>query len=715
MRLSSSLQDLSTYSTVSTGNEFDLERDRSYIHAKPLRILQREGAASSFSKEKSLPTSPLIRKKWTRGIIFLLGILALLSLVYAGLRYYSTLSNGSSRYHVILDCGSTGTRVYVYEWSVDRNNPHGNLPIVLRSIPEGNQGKSTSQSGPAYQRMETKPGFHKLIHNETGLRGAIRPLLDWAEKQIPKHAHRSTPIFLYATAGVRKLPGSDSDWLLRKAWSILKKSSFWCQRDWVKIISGMEEAYYGWIALNYHTGMLGYSPTKGTYGALDLGGSSLQVTFETDKPISHESGINLSIGTMSHHLSAYSLSGYGLNDAFEKTVVHLLRRLLGTSSSGLNNDKIELSHPCLQNGYREQYSCSQCAALSQEGSPLIGGQGAGKDRPGMSIELIGAPQWEECSALAKIAVNLSEWSNLNPGIDCAAKPCALSNSLPRPRGMFYAMSGFFVVFKFFNLSSEATLNDVLRLGQKFCEMSWEAAKNSVAPQPFIEQYCFRAPYIVSLLKDGLHIADNQVVIGSGSITWTLGAALLQAGQSLSGRIQLRGLRILHTEINPTLLLVMLLISLLLLCCALSCVINWWPRFVRRPYLPLFKHNSAATSKINIPTPFRFQRWSPMNSGDGRVKMPLSPTVAGSERHPFSMGHGFGASSIQLVDSSSHPEGVGVSHSFSSSSLGQMQFGNGIGSFWAAPHRGQSTLQSRRSQSREDLVASLAAESHNPKT
>ncbi|KAJ0988170.1 hypothetical protein J5N97_006526 [Dioscorea zingiberensis] len=712
MRLSSSLQDLSTYSKVDIGNGSDLEKDRSYIHTKPLRLLQREGVASSFSKEKSLPTSPLIRKKWTRSIIFLLGILVLFSLIYVFSTYYSSLSNSSSRYHVILDCGSTSTRVYVYEWSVDRNALHGNLPIVLRSIPEGKLGKSTAQSGRAYQRMETEPGFHKLIYNETGLRGVIKPLLNWAEKQIPKHAHRSTPIFLYATAGVRKLPGSDSDWLLRKAWSILKKSSFLCQRDWVKIISGMEEAYYGWIALNYRTGMLGSPPTKGTFGALDLGGSSLQVTFETEKPISHESGINLSIGTMNHHLSAYSLSGYGLNDAFEKSVVHLLKQLSGTSAFGFNNGKIELSHPCLQTGYREQYSCSQCAAVSQEGSPLIGGRAVGKEQSGTTIELIGAPQWEECSALAKIAVNLSEWSNINPGIDCELKPCALSDSLPRPHGMFYAMSGFFVVFRFFNLSSEATLNDVLRLGQRFCEMPWEAAKNSVVPQPFIQQYCFRAPYIVSLLKDGLHISDNQVVIGSGSITWTLGVALLQAGQALSGRIQLHGLRILHTEVNPIILLVMVSASLLLLCCALSCVINCWPRFVRRQYLPLFKHNSAATSKLNIPSPFRFQRWSPMNSGDGRGKMPLSPTVAGSEQHPFGMGHGFGASSLQLVESSSHAVGAGVSHSFSSSSLGQMQFSNGAGSFWA-PHRGQSTLQSRRSQSREDLVSSLA-ESHNPK-
>ena len=89
------------------------------------------------------------------------------------------------------------------------------------------------------------------------------------------------------------------------------------------------------------------------------------------------------------------------------------------------------------------------------------------------MQLIGAPNWEQCSAIAKIAVNLSEWSNLYPGIDCDLQPCALSDSLPRPYGQFYAMSGFFVVYRFFNLSSDATPDDVLEKGRDFCEKTWE--------------------------------------------------------------------------------------------------------------------------------------------------------------------------------------------------------------------------------------------------
>lgn len=38
----------------------------------------------------------------------------------------------------------------------------------------------------------------------------------------------------------------------------------------------------------------------------------------------------------------------------------------------------------------------------------------------------------------------------------------------------------------------------------------------------VEQYCFRAPYVVALLRQGLGVAESQVHIGSGDMAWTLG-------------------------------------------------------------------------------------------------------------------------------------------------------------------------------------------------
>ncbi|KAH7839505.1 hypothetical protein Vadar_005153 [Vaccinium darrowii] len=667
LRPSSSLQDFSSYHRLDPdGGDFESGSDASLIHAKQPHILRRENGGSSFSKEKASPGSPRARKKWMRVLMVLLFLLLCAAIIYAIQSYYSNWSQ-TSKFYVVLDCGSTGTRVYVYRATIN-DKKDGNLPILLSSLPEGFQRKHRLYRGRAYNRMETEPGFDKLVHNISGLKGAIKPLIKWAEKQIPKHAHKTTSLFLYATAGVRRLPSSESQWLLKNAWSILRNSPFLCQREWIKIISGMEEAYYGWIALNYHTGVLGSIPKKESFGALDLGGSSLQVTFESKEKLHSETSLKMSIGPVNHHLSAYSLSGYGLNDAFDRSVVHLLKGLPSVSNADLATGSVEIKHPCLQSGYKEQYSCSQCASIYQGGeSPLSGGKGNSKGgKPGTLIQLFGAPKWEECRTLAKIAVNLSEWSNQNPGIDCDLQPCALSSNLPRPYGQFYAMSGFFVVYRFFNLSSDATLDDVLEKGQEFCEKTWETAKNSVVPQPFIEQYCFRAPYIVLLLREGLHITDDQITIGSGSITWTLGVALLEAGNEFSTKAEVRSYEILQMKIKPVVLFAILFASLFALICAISCVGNWMPRFFRMPYLPLSRHNSASsTSVLNIPAPFRFRRWGPLSSGDGKVKMPLSPTVAYAQQRPFGAGPGFSGGGIQLTESSLYSSTSSVSHSFSS--------------------------------------------------
>ncbi|XP_002533795.2 probable apyrase 7 [Ricinus communis] len=700
LRLSSSLQDFSSYRRLDLeGGGYSVGTDR-----KP-PLLQRENAGSSFSKEKALPAgNPFLRRKWVRFFMILLCLLLLAFLTYLITMYIiSYWSQGVSKFYVVLDCGSTGTRAYVYQASIDHKKD-GNLPIVLKSFTEGHSRKS---NGRAYDRMETEPGLHMLVHNISGLKAAINPLVQWAEKQIPEHAHKATSLFLYATAGVRRLPTTDSNWLLDNAWSILKSSPFLCQRKWVKVISGMDEAYYGWISLNYQTGVLGNSPKKVTFGALDMGGSSLQVTFESKDLGHNETDLNLRIGAAYHHLTAYSLAGYGLNDAFDKSVVQIFKGLPTTDLVKKGN--IEIKHPCLQSGYKEQYICSQCASVLQSSAgPVVVGRNSGKGvKPGVPVQLIGAPNWQECSALAKVAVNLSEWSNQSAPLDCDLQPCALPDIYPRPYGQFYAMSGFFVVYRFFNLTSEASLDDVLEKGQEYCQKTWEAAKNSVPPQPFIEQYCFRAPYIVLLLREGLHITDDHIIIGSGSITWTLGVALFQAGKAFSPRLRLPSYEILQMKIHPIVLIVVLATSLVLLICALSCLGNWMQRFFRRPYLPLFRHNSAsATSVLSIPSPFRFQRWSPISSGDGRVKMPLSPTVAGGQQGPFGLAHGLSSSGIQLMESSLYPSTSGVSHSYSSSSLGQMMENNSMGSFWS-PHRSQMRLQSRRSQSREDLSSSLA--------
>jgi apyrase len=370
--------------------------------------------------------------------------------------------------------------------------------------------------------------LHKLLSNETGIKGALEPLLQWAEKQVPAAHHGNTPLFLLATAGIRKLENDDAEWLLDKAWTVLERSPFMCKRSWVKVISGTEEAYYGWVSLNYNFGKLGQTTKPPTLGALDLGGSSLQVTFESEEVQNKEYQVNLSVGTSHHHLYALSHAGFGLNDAFDKSVALVLE---GSDTVVGATVPEFVEHPCLHSGFQGKYKCPHCRS-----NPAVVPNPAMDNPspdPGLAeVTLIGKPDWESCRVLASsIISNGSRFSSLVPepmGCD-SEHPCALGRHQPVPEGKFYALSGFFVVYKFFGLQPDAGFSELLEHGKAFCEMPWEVALNGVVPQPLIEHYCFRAPYVVSLLKDGLHLNEEQITVGSGDITWTLGAALLEAG------------------------------------------------------------------------------------------------------------------------------------------------------------------------------------------
>ena len=120
---------------------------------------------------------------------------------------------------------------------------------------------------------------------------------------------------------------------------------------------------------------------------------------------------------MERYLNAYSLTIYGLNDAFEKSIVLLLGKNSRTGSEKFSGDQLHLNHPCLHAGCRQQYSCSQCSLLLQDGSPLVGGRDISKEDSRVAVELISVPNWEECEAPAKSTVNSFDWSHSSAGTD----------------------------------------------------------------------------------------------------------------------------------------------------------------------------------------------------------------------------------------------------------------------------------------------------------
>jgi hypothetical protein len=325
---------------------------------------------------------------------------------------------------------------------------------------------------------------------------------------------------------------------MNEARNVLRRCGFRFEASWARVLGGNDEGIYAWVALNAAEGRLG---TGNTLGALDLGGSSLQVTFAMDgdgsgNEIGEEDlkggkgaaaaaalhaavhapfAVNVSLLGTHHTLYTHSHHHFGLDDAFERSVSILLEEknnINGGSGSGSGKknrellllDGVQLEHPCLHKGYNQKY----------DRIPL-----EGRVPSPTSVKLLGKPDASACSRLAEKVVSSPT--------ECDAPPCALGTPQPRAAGKFIALAGFYVVSHFFNLGANAGVAAVAKAGTNFCPLTWAEIQSRHPGEMAVETYCFRTAYIAALVPQGLGLKEDQVEIGQGTAGWTLGAALME--------------------------------------------------------------------------------------------------------------------------------------------------------------------------------------------
>lgn len=181
-------------------------------------------------------------------------------------------------YIVIIDAGSTGSRAYVYHYPSkplrdDKSNV--NFPQV-------------SMSGNKWMK-KIRPGLSSFADNsEKAGSDHIKDLIQFAEKIVPESQHYRTPVFLHATGGLRLLTKKQQHALLTGVCQyVQKKTQFYvpeCDTHF-STIEGSSEGIFGWVAMNYLIGDFSdpdaHAHGKGhtTYGFLDMGGASAQITF----------------------------------------------------------------------------------------------------------------------------------------------------------------------------------------------------------------------------------------------------------------------------------------------------------------------------------------------------------------------------------------------------------------------------------------------------
>lgn len=477
-----------------------------------------------------------------------------------------------SYYTVVVDCGSTGTRVNVYEWKT-RGVESENLPVLVGTYPDNSTKSSLWKSSCQYHCLQTEPGLDKFLGNASGVRASLEPLILWAEWLVPLEKQEETPIFVLATAGLRRLTVEDARWLLDDVEAVVKEHSFMYKKSWIRVLSGKEEAYYGWVALNYKMGSLGNSSVTPTLGLLDLGGSSLQIVTEDDGTGDDEHLIRSEIGFIQHRVLAYSLPEFGLNAAFDRAVAMLSQVQMPREGAG---DKLEIRHPCLSSEFLQNYTCNGCVGQNVADRKL----NKVKKTAFTSTYLVGEPNWDDCKRIARaVAINSSnfDWSQPTGDVNCKASLLSSDGrnilnltAVDHRTLRFHALAGFFVVYNKLNLSSGGNLTRILDRGQQLCSTSRTDLNKATGHQNDAGQYCFQVPYMTTLIQEALCLGDAEIKFGPADLSWTLGAVLAE-GKYLwqsSTRAQTSFSLLKNTEVmsSPIFVFVFLLFLLFIVYC-----------------------------------------------------------------------------------------------------------------------------------------------------
>ncbi|GJS87543.1 probable apyrase 7 [Tanacetum coccineum] len=481
----------------------------------------------SPSKIKLQTLGPFHHFKFLKLPITVTTLIVLILIAYHLIRYPIFVTTGSY-YTVVLDCGSSGTRVNVYEWMYKDSvfGSNSTLPVLVQDFTDDLAKSGNRKDGCAYHCLQTEPGLDKFVGNGSGVKGALEPLIRRAEKWVPYERRKDTPIFVLGTAGLRRLDEESVGRVLSDVEDVVKVHRFKYRKDWIRVLSGEEEAYYGWVALNWRMGMFGNSSRLDSLGLIDLGGSSLQVAIDIKEPRVDDHVFRSKIGSSEHDIMAVSLSAFGLNEAFDRTVVMLSRSRAFIEREFGN---FEIRHPCLAYGFMQNYTCNNCF----NGNSTL----QRRETNTFLVNLVGEPNWEKCEVLARsAAINSSsppDWSNVTDNSYCTGVPSMSGENIPNLVGgthsaaRFHALSGFFAVYNLLNLSSSDNLSKIWDKGEELCSRSLSGLTNTPVQQKYAEYLCFRVPYIVSLINNTLCLGDREIIFGPGDVSWTLGAAMVE--------------------------------------------------------------------------------------------------------------------------------------------------------------------------------------------
>lgn len=408
---------------------------------------------------------------------------------------------GKYSYGVILDAGSSGTRVYVYNWKNAANARDSASAKELQSLP----------------RIETKKKWRKKVHPGVSTFGEkpedvgpehLAHLVDFALDIVPEDEVANTPIFLLATAGMRLLPEYQRSQVLDNICGYFQKNTRFQLPDCglhVQVIPGETEGLYGWIAANYLLGGFdapdehAHGNGHHTYGFLDMGGASAQIAFAPNATETENHAEDLKLlrlrkvngESLEHKVFVTTWLGFGANEARRRYVESLLEAY---------PDSKELPDPCLPVGLLATISGEE---LDSDSSALSGKE----------PHLVGTGKFAECLKRT--------YPLLEKDVPCEDEPCLL-NGIHTP-AIDFNVNHFVGVSEYWHTTHEIfamshkdkayDFHTYQKQVTELCSRDWDDIEDDVEDKKWgkkvdektLEEVCFKASWLINMLHDGIGV------------------------------------------------------------------------------------------------------------------------------------------------------------------------------------------------------------------
>lgn len=416
-------------------------------------------------------------------------------------------------YVVMIDAGSTGSRVHVYSFD-------------------------TCVSPPALLEEKfkmLKPGLSSFDTDTKGAAASLDPLLELALESVPKNKQSCTPVAVKATAGLRLLGAEKSDAILKEVRTHLEKDYPFAVVDGlgISIMDGKDEGVYAWITTNYLLGNIGNEEKRPTAAVFDLGGGSTQIVFEpefgdSEKMAEGEHKYDFTFGAHKFTLYQFSHLGYGLMQGRNKVNSLVVQSAIKDGVLGL--EKLE-SKAAAKDAKSSVTLTNPCIPPNAEAKDVL--VEIEKDLYKVNFKGPNEPTGAQCRFLAEQVLNMDK--------ECTSKPCSF-NGVYQPSLVkaFHKNSDMYVFSYFYDRTNPLgfpqsfTVEELKELTGQVCkgESLWKNVFLSDPIQQLKEEplWCLDLSFITAMLHTGYNIPLSRELktaktIANNELGWCLGASL----------------------------------------------------------------------------------------------------------------------------------------------------------------------------------------------